>query len=77
MDVDVDVVRQEIRFLHDAFPRGEGGSKILREAISLRCEQLALKPVHYLFGLHGITELHRRLELMRATVTLEGPKVIT
>jgi hypothetical protein len=40
-------------------------------------DQLALEPVHYLFGLQGITELHRRLKLMRATMTFKGPKVIT
>jgi hypothetical protein len=38
---------------------------------------LALEPVHYLFGLQGITELHRRLKLMRATMTFKDPKVIT
>jgi hypothetical protein len=40
-------------------------------------DQLALEPVHYLFGLQGITKLHRRLKLMRATMTFKGPKVIT
>jgi hypothetical protein len=78
MEVEVDVVRQEIGFLHDAFPhRGSGNKKDCPGAISLWCEQLALEPVHYLFGLQGITELHRRLKLMRATMTFKGPKVIT
>jgi hypothetical protein len=48
----------------------------LRRALLWR-DQLALKPVHYRFGLHGITELHRPLKLMRATMTFKGPKVIT
>jgi len=80
MDVEIDVVRQEIRFLHDASLLQEGGSRqqeYCPEATLLWRDQLALKPVHYIFGLQRITELHRRLELMRATMTFKGPKVIT
>jgi hypothetical protein len=40
-------------------------------------DQLALEPVHCRFGLHGVTEFHRRLKLMRATMTFKGPKVKT
>jgi hypothetical protein len=46
------------------------------EATLLWRDQLALEPVHYLFGLHGVTELHRGLKLMRATMAFKGPKVI-
>jgi hypothetical protein len=28
-------------------------------------------------GLHGVTELHRCLKLMRTTMTFKGPQVIT
>jgi hypothetical protein len=69
MAVKVDVVRQEIGFLHDA--------SLIEEAALLWRDQLALEPVHCRFGLHGVTELHRRLKLMRATMTFKGPKVIT
>jgi hypothetical protein len=41
------------------------------------CDQLASKPVHCRFGLHGITELHCRLKLIRATMAFKGPKVVT
>jgi len=47
------------------------------EAALFWCDQLASKPVHCRFGLHGITELHRRLKLMRATMAFKGPKVVT
>jgi hypothetical protein len=39
--------------------------------------QLALEPAHCRFGLHGVSKLHGRLELMMATMTFKGPKVIT
>ena len=65
----VDIVRQEIGFLHRAF--------LVEEATLLWRNQLALEPVHCRFGLHGVTELYRRLKLMRATMTFKGPKVIT
>jgi hypothetical protein len=79
MDVEIDLVRQEIRFLHDASLQEDGSrqQEYYREATLLWREQLALKPVHYIFGLQRITELHRRLKLMRATMTFKGPKVIT
>jgi hypothetical protein len=35
MDVEIDVVRQEIGFLHDAFPHREGGSATL--SVTGRC----------------------------------------
>ena len=69
MDVKVDDVRQEIGFLHDA--------SLIEEATLLWRDQLALEPVHCRFALHGVTELHRRLKLMCATMTFKGPKVIT
>jgi len=75
MDVKVDVVRQEIGLFHDASLIEE--VKYRPEATLLWRDQLALEPVHRLFGLHGVTELHRRLESMRATMTFKGPKVIT
>jgi hypothetical protein len=50
----------------------EGG-----QATLLWPDQLALKPGHYRFGLHGVGELHRRLQLMPATMTFKGSKVIT
>jgi hypothetical protein len=82
MDVEIDVVRQEIRFLHDASLFDKAGvvanKNIARRQPTLPWrDQLALEPAHYLFGLQGITELHRRLKLMRATMTFKGPKVIT
>ena len=80
MNVEIDVVRQEIGFLHGT-SLFEGGSrrqqKYCPEATLPWRDQLALEPVHYLFGLQGITELHRRLKLMRATMTFKGPMVIT
>jgi hypothetical protein len=80
MDVEIDLVRQEIRFLHEASLLQEGGGgqqEYCPEATLLWREQLALKPVHYVFGLQRITELYRRLKLMRTTMTFKGPKVIT
>jgi hypothetical protein len=63
-------------------PGGLGNSiaankKYRPEATLLWRDQLALEPGHYRFGLHGVSELHRRLQLMRATMTFKGPKVIT
>jgi hypothetical protein len=43
------------------------------EATLLWRDQLALEPVHCRFGLHRVTQLHRRLKLMRATMTFKGP----
>jgi hypothetical protein len=40
-------------------------------------DQLATKPVRCLSGTHGVTELHRRLNLVRATMAFKGPKVVT
>ena len=40
-------------------------------------DQLASKPVHCRSGLHGITELHRRLKLICATMAFKGPKIVT
>jgi hypothetical protein len=82
MDVEIDVVRQEIGFLHDASLFEKAGvsrrqQNYCPEATLPWRDQLALEPVHYLFGLQGIPELHRRLKLMRATMTFKGPKVIT
>jgi hypothetical protein len=80
MDMEIDVVRQEIGFLHIDFPssrrRESSPTKYFPEATLTWRDQLALEPVHYLFGLQGITELHRRLKLMRATMTFKDPKVI-
>jgi hypothetical protein len=69
MEVKVDIVRQEIGFLHDAF--------LVEEAALLWRDQLALEPVHCRLGLHRVAKLHRRLKLTRATMTFKGPKVIT
>jgi hypothetical protein len=86
MEVEIDLVRQEIGLLHDAslFEKAGvvanqniGQQKYCPEATLPWRDQLALEPFHYLLGLQGITELHRRLELMRATMTFKGPKVIT
>ena len=52
-------------------------TKIPPETTLLWRDQLALEPVHCRFGLHGVTEFHRRLKLMRATMTFKGPKVKT
>ena len=80
MDVEIDVVRQEIGFLHDDSLLEKAGvppTKIMPGATLPWRDQLALEPAHYLLGLQGITELHRRLKLVRATMTFKGPKVIT
>jgi hypothetical protein len=39
-------------------------------------DQLAMKPACCQFRLHGITELHRGLELVRAAMTFKDPKVV-
>jgi hypothetical protein len=86
MEVEIDLVRQEIGFLHDASlfekagvvaKKNIGQQKYCPEANLPWRDQLALQPIHYLFGLQGIAELHRGLELMRATMTFKGPKVVT
>jgi hypothetical protein len=86
MEVEIDLVRQEIGFLHDASlfekagvvaKKNIGQQKYCPEANLPWRDQLALQPIHYLFGLQGIAELHRGLELMRATMTFKGPKVDT
>jgi hypothetical protein len=59
------------------FKKAAVANKILPEATLLWRDQLALKPVHDIFGLQRITELHRRLKLMRAMMTFKGSKIIT
>ena len=49
----------------------------LEEASLLWRDQLALEPGHYRSGVYGVSELHRRLQLMRAAMTFKGPRVIT
>jgi len=39
-------------------------------------DQLALEPAYGRFGLHGITELHRCLDYIRAARAFKSPKVI-
>ena len=60
-----------------AWQRDRRQQKYRPETTLLWRDQLALEPVHYRFGLHGVTEFHRRLKLMRATMTFKGPKVKT
>jgi hypothetical protein len=53
------------------------GACVPTKEISFWRDQLATKPVRCLSGTHGVTELHRRLKLMRAMMAFKGPKVVT